>query len=312
MPNGYIIGQKEALHMELQQLRYFKAAAETGKISEAAESLFVSAPALSTSISRLEKELGIPLFDRTNNRIILNPQGQIFLSHVNHIFTTLDEAKLEMRQSLIQQGPHLSIISLNTAVWVNLITTFLSEYPQYTLSSSTVTLTQLAQHGFHSPNNFLLAYETDIPPFLENELDSIPLFRASLMVALHKDHPLAGEAELDIRMLKDEKLFLPFPGFPLYARLEKLFALYDIPLPAENVYSLLIRQKMIAENQGITFISDHAIQAIYSPNIRYIPLVTPFEPWKARLYWHKHRPLNGHEAAFRDFCLQYYSNLHNV
>ena len=46
--------------------------AETGKISDAAQKLFISAPALSTSISRLEKELGIRLFDRTNNRIILS------------------------------------------------------------------------------------------------------------------------------------------------------------------------------------------------------------------------------------------------
>ena len=65
--------------MELQQLKYFKAVAEVGKISDAAESLFISAPALSTSISRLEKELGVQLFDRTNNKISLNIQGQIFL-----------------------------------------------------------------------------------------------------------------------------------------------------------------------------------------------------------------------------------------
>ena len=64
--------------MELQQLKYFKAVADIGKISEAAESLYVSAPALSTSISRLEKELGFPLFERTNNRITLNTQGHIF------------------------------------------------------------------------------------------------------------------------------------------------------------------------------------------------------------------------------------------
>ena len=64
--------------MELQQLKYFKAVAEIGKISDAAESLFISAPALSTSISRLEKELGFTLFDRTNNKIVLNQQGRLF------------------------------------------------------------------------------------------------------------------------------------------------------------------------------------------------------------------------------------------
>ena len=44
--------------MELLQLKYFKTVAETQKISAAAQALFVSAPALSTAISRLEKELG--------------------------------------------------------------------------------------------------------------------------------------------------------------------------------------------------------------------------------------------------------------
>ena len=76
--------------MELQQLKYFKTVATMGKISDAAEALFISAPALSTSISRLEKELGVALFDRTNNRIALNPQGQIFLKYTNQIFATID------------------------------------------------------------------------------------------------------------------------------------------------------------------------------------------------------------------------------
>ena len=62
--------------MELQQLKYFKTVAEVGKIAAAADALFISAPALSTAVSRLEKELGIPLFDRTNNSIRLNRQGR--------------------------------------------------------------------------------------------------------------------------------------------------------------------------------------------------------------------------------------------
>jgi len=80
--------------MELQQLKYYQTVAHIGKISEAAEALFLSAPALSTSISRLEKELGMPLFDRTNNRIVLNAQGQIFLKYVNQVFACLALSRL--------------------------------------------------------------------------------------------------------------------------------------------------------------------------------------------------------------------------
>ena len=93
MQNRFIIGKKGGGITELQQLKYFKAVADVGKISEAAEKLFVSAPALSVSITRLEKELGVQLFDRTNNRILLNKQGEIFLKHVNQILDTLENAK---------------------------------------------------------------------------------------------------------------------------------------------------------------------------------------------------------------------------
>lgn len=310
--NGFIIVKKEGGITELQQLKYFKAVADVGKISEAAEALFVSAPALSVSIARLEKELGMQLFDRTNNRVLLNKQGEIFLKHVNQILDTLENAKQELRQSVLQEGPQISIASVNTAMWVNLITAFLSEYPQYTLSCSTISLPQLEQQGLPSPNTFLLSYESDIPAFLTNELNSIFLFKTTPMVAIHKDHPLAGEPELDIRMLTGEKLFLPLPGYPMYVRLEKLFALYDLPFPAESVYSLVIRLKMVSENQGITFISSSATQVIPSPSIRYIPLSTPFEPWDAHLYWRKDCTLNEHETTLRNFCQQFYEGLHSI
>ena len=110
--------------MELLQLKYFKTVAGTGKISAAAEALFISAPALSTSISRLEKELGFPLFDRTHNAIRLNRQGQIFLRYVNQVFATLDCARMEMRQSMLLQGQHVSVATLSANVWIDLIAAF--------------------------------------------------------------------------------------------------------------------------------------------------------------------------------------------
>ena len=54
-----------------------KKVAETGKISTAAHSLYISAPALSTAIARLEKELGMQLFERSNNRQTHNHRAQV-------------------------------------------------------------------------------------------------------------------------------------------------------------------------------------------------------------------------------------------
>ena len=64
--------------MEITQLKYFMAVAKTGKIVIAADSLFVTPPAISTSIAQLEKELGVQLFTRRANRLQLNKQGEIF------------------------------------------------------------------------------------------------------------------------------------------------------------------------------------------------------------------------------------------
>lgn len=295
--------------MELQQLKYFKTVAATGKISEAAESLFISAPALSTSISRLEKELGVKLFDRTSNRITLNAQGQIFLKYTDQIFTSLKNAKQELHQSLFQQGPHIFLVSINSLMWVNLIASFTSEFSQYTLSCSSISIPQLSETGFSAQHNFLLAYECEIPPAYADKLDSIFLFQATPTVMIHKDHPLAQKSALDIRELVNERLFLPMPGSSLHTRLQQLFELHDLPFPTDNSYSHMIRQKMVAENVGISFFSQHPGYNAH-PNIRYIPLIDPFEPWNARLYWRKDRPLTEQELVFKNFAEHFYRILH--
>lgn len=295
--------------MELQQLKYFKAVAGIGKISEAAEALFISAPALSTSISRLEKELGMKLFDRSSNRIALNAQGQIFLKHVNQIFANLDSAKQELQQSLQQQRPHVSLLSVNSLMWVNLIAGFTSEFPQYTLSTASISVSDLVENGFPGQFHFFLAYDCEIPPAYADKFDSIFLFHATPTVMVHKDHPLAQKNKLDIRELVDQRLFLSMPGSSLHERVKQLFALYELPFPTDNFFSHLVRQKMVAENNGISFFSQHP-GSIPHPNIRYIPLDDPFAMWNARLYWRKDHPLTPHEAAFRDFTEQFYRDLH--
>lgn len=297
--------------MELQQLKYFKTVAAIGKISDAAEALFISAPALSTSISRLEKELGTKLFDRTSNRITLNAQGKIFLKYVNQIFANLEGAKRELQQSMLHQGPHISLLSVKTLIWVNLIAAFTAEFSKYTLSCASTSIPHLAENGFQAQYDFLLAYECEIPPAYAEKLDSIFLFRATPAVMVHKDHPFSQKETLDVRELVNERLFLSMPGSSLHTRVQQLFELHNLPFLSDNCYSYMVRQKMVAENKGISFLSQHPGYSPH-PNIRCIPLVDPFSPWDARLYWRKDRPFSDKDAVFRDFALQFYGDLHKV
>lgn len=77
--------------MELTQLRHFVAVARTENITRAAQELFITQPALSRTILRLEHELGTPLFDRCGGRLTLNNKGRVFLGFVKPALDSLDE-----------------------------------------------------------------------------------------------------------------------------------------------------------------------------------------------------------------------------
>lgn len=68
--------------MELNQMHYFVEVAKTGNITKAAQALFITQPALSRVILRLEQEMGTPLFDRHGGRVTLNEHGKVFLRYI--------------------------------------------------------------------------------------------------------------------------------------------------------------------------------------------------------------------------------------
>lgn len=292
--------------MELLQLKYFKTVAETQKISAAAQALFVSAPALSTAISRLEKELGMPLFDRTNNSIRLNRQGQIFLRYVNQIFANLDCAKTELRQSLLPQSSHVSVATLSSNLWVDLISAFSQEHPDFTLACTSMRLSQFETGGLLPQYSFLLGEESGGLPLFPGELDSIVLFEDRMAVVTHPNHPLAVRKEVALEELAGENLLLPMHDYTLYDRIVRLFNSKSAPLSEGNSYSSLVGRYMVAEQQGITFATMHTGK-VASDGLCYIPVSGPEAVWKVRLYWRRGRQFSPEELTFRNFVEAFYS-----
>ena len=82
--------------MELNQLEYFVALAHIKNFTKAAKSLNVSQPALSRSISRLEKDLNIPLFIRDSLKVNLTQYGQTFLTYAERILQELETARQDI------------------------------------------------------------------------------------------------------------------------------------------------------------------------------------------------------------------------
>ena len=83
--------------MKMIQLEYFKAVAETGRVNLAAQRMCVTPSAISIAIDKLEKELGVQLFDRTPISVELNDAGRAYLESVNRVFALLEEAENVLR-----------------------------------------------------------------------------------------------------------------------------------------------------------------------------------------------------------------------
>src|ERR1700745_3230736 len=81
------------LRMELRHLEYFVAVAAELNFSRAAQRIHVVQSALSASVSRLEKELGVELFDRSKRQITLTAAGEVFLEHAREVIHAARRAR---------------------------------------------------------------------------------------------------------------------------------------------------------------------------------------------------------------------------
>ena len=96
--------------MELLQLRYFLTVAEMLNISHAAKYHMIPQPAMSKTISRLEKELGTPLFDRYKNKLSLTAEGKTFYNAVSRSLSSIDSTTQQINRADAPLSGELKIL----------------------------------------------------------------------------------------------------------------------------------------------------------------------------------------------------------
>src|SRR5688500_11062003 len=78
------------MDITLRQLRYFRAVAETGSFTRAAQSLFVSQPTVSGAVKELERQVGLPLLEPLSRRVQVTQAGRILLQTAERVLEDLD------------------------------------------------------------------------------------------------------------------------------------------------------------------------------------------------------------------------------
>ena len=286
--------------MELLQLKYFKTVAECGKLKQAAEALFISPPALSASISRLEKDLGFRLFDRSNNRIVLNEQGRIFLSYVNHVFSNLESARVDMHRSMVKRSVRIQLAVCTSNLWMEMFSAYAALRPDITVSQTVLRQSYLKDVDLLSTYVFLLADKEDPN---SKDLGSEVLFVDRPYVMLPVQHPLANRQDLDLRELVNEIIYLPIPGQTFNHRIRRMFNEAGLPLQYASEFSSETCRYLVGKGRGISFTTQHAPHS--DSDIRYVPLRESV-CWEQRLYWHKERKMSVEEESLKNFIIDFF------
>lgn len=183
----------EVVYTELQQLMYFKVAAECENLSKASEKLYISQPALSKIIQRLERDLETELFHRQGKTLRLNEAGKIVLAYTNEILQSLSD----MRQSLhgIQsRSDHLSIVT-------NLPNLIRYVLPLCQKENRHLMLRGEYLEAFRSARSLLESNACDIVISDRAEdapgLTCIPLLQDRLLLNVPENHPLLTKKWVD-------------------------------------------------------------------------------------------------------------------
>lgn len=204
--------------IELYELRQFAAFAECGTLSEAAENLHLSQPALSRNMKKLEEELGISLFDRRKNRLELNKNGEYVLGLAKEILSKADSLVVEA-QSFDRRHRTISLgLCAPAPGW--LVTPRLSSlYPDKMIQTEIAEENALLT-GLNSGVYQLIALprKPDGEAYFSKECD-----RESLLFALPKGHRYARRKSLTFAEMDGENMILMNDiGFWNFVQAEKM------------------------------------------------------------------------------------------
>jgi LysR family hydrogen peroxide-inducible transcriptional activator len=193
--------------MEVHQLRYFCAVAETGNFTRAAEREQVAQPSLSQQIMKLEEELAVRLFDRLGRSVRLTDMGQMFLPRARAILNEMRAAKEEVaqRQSSVAGPVSVGVIPTIAPYFMpTRIASFSRKYPQAAMTvveDVTVRLMDRLRGGLVDLTVMAL-------PARGHDLECYPLRTERLYAILPKGHRLAKKRTLVMKELRDEPFLL--------------------------------------------------------------------------------------------------------
>ncbi len=292
--------------MEIYPLLYFKTIAQTGNLTQAAEQLMISPPALSNALKRLERNLGVDLFDRVGRNLVLNRYGQAYLPYAEKILTLTQEGNELMLHMQEDQRRHLSVADMTHVFASHIISEFLTRYPEISLRRDYVDPARCKSIDLVQAYDFAIGSTNGMN---RGDLHSLRLRSGQSIVALvNRTNPLSGRDSVTMEDLAGLPMIAYAAGQPGRTMLDHLFQ--QIGMTPTVVYEGNTPHAMIPaleRDLGIFLQPSHTAHfnmPLYN-NCAVIPVTGTAYRANTSLHWSPSRPQSETAKLFYQFCKEF-------
>ena len=287
--------------MELRQLEYFQMASRLKNITRAAQRLRVSQPNITVAIKKLEAELGVQLFDRSQKQLTLTPEGKVFLKRIELALRNIEDAILEVNDyKQLQKGTiKIGIPPMMGAyLFPKVFSGFRHLHPNLDVL--------LYEEGSVTIRDKLESDELDfgiiLVPDNAPNLNVLKMSRNQLMVCVSEKSPLAKKKSITPEDIAASDLIMMKEGSYLRQVVQsKLSALKISPHTVLESGQIVTIKGLVAHQVGIAFLLDFICED--SHDITSIPFYEPIFV-DIGLAWKKEKYVSKAAQAFIDFCKQ--------
>ena len=284
--------------MELRQLEYFQMASRLKNITRAAERLRVSQPNITVAIKKLEGELGIQLFDRSQKQLSLTPEGAVFLGRVEIALRNIQDAVLEVNDyKQLQKGTiKIGIPPMMGAyLFPKIFSSFQRRYSHLDV--------YLHEEGSVAIREQLERDELDfgiiIIPDTSPNLQLLPMARSQIVCCVPEDSDLAARKAITLQDIEDHNLIMLKEGsFLRQTMLQKMKTAGFTPNIVLESNQVVTIMGLVASGVGNAFLLDMIVRD--TPGIRAIPLATPVYV-DVGLAWKRDRYISRAAQSFIEF-----------